>query len=57
MQFMIWGTWMANSLLLMMILLNFLIAILCASFEDVQNKAVQYEYKAKAEMNVDTMLI
>jgi formate-dependent nitrite reductase membrane component NrfD len=54
---MIWGTWMANSLLLMMILLNFLIAILCASFEDVQNKAVQYEYKAKAEMNVDTMLI
>ena len=41
----------------MLILLNFLIAILCASFDDVQNKAIQYEYKAKASMNVDTMLI
>lgn len=57
MQFMIWATWMLNSLLLMMILLNFLIAILCASFDDVCNKATQYEYKAKADMNVDTMLI
>lgn len=41
----------------MMILLNFLIAILCASFDDVMNAAVQYEYKAKAAMNVDTMLL
>jgi len=41
----------------MLILLNFLIAILCASFDEVTNKAIQYEYKAKAAMNVDTMLI
>ena len=57
MRFMIWTIWMANSLLLMMILLNFLIAILCYSFEDVNNAATQYEYKAKAAMNVDTMLL
>ena len=57
MCFMIWFTWLFNSFLLMLILLNFLIAILSASFEDMQNKAVQFEYKAKCQMNVDTMLI
>jgi len=41
----------------MLILLNFLIAVLCASFDTVLNEAIQYEYKAKAEMNCDTMLI
>ena len=34
-----------------------MIAILSASFEEMQNKAVQFEYKAKCAMNVDTMLI
>lgn len=57
MTFVIWFTWLFNSFLLMLILLNFLIAILSASFEDMQNKAVQFEYKAKCSMNVDTMLI
>lgn len=57
MRFMIWACWMTNSLLLMMILLNFLIAILCYSYEDVNNEALQYQYKAKAALNVDAMLL
>jgi hypothetical protein len=57
MRFLIWACWMANSLLLMMILLNFLIAILCYSYEDVNNAATQYQYKAKAALNVDAMLL
>ena len=40
MMFIIWFTWLFNSFLGMLILLNFLIAILCTSFDDVQNKAV-----------------
>ena len=57
MVFMVWACWIYNSFLLMLILLNFLIAVLCESFDTVQNEAIQYEYKAKSEMNVDTMLI
>jgi len=41
----------------MLILLNFLIAVLSATFEDVINEEIQHVYKAKAEMNCDTMLI
>ena len=53
----VWACWLFNSFLLMLILLNFLIAVLCESFDTVQNEAIQYQYKAKAEMNVDTMLL
>jgi len=35
MQAMIWALWLFNSFLLMLILLNFLIAILCESFDTV----------------------
>lgn len=53
----IWFVWLFNSFLLMLILLNFLIAILSASFDDVNNKEAQYTYKARCSMNEDTMLI
>jgi len=53
----IWGTWLFNSFLLMLILLNFLIAILCSSFDEVQNKADQFKYISRCSMNCDTMLI
>ena len=41
----------------MMILLNFLIAILGYSYEKVNEEATQYQYKAKAALNVDAMLL
>jgi len=56
MTFIIWATWLFNSFLLMIILLNFLIAILCEAFDEVNQKAMQHTYIARAAMNRETYL-
>ena len=52
----IWGTWFINSFLLMIILLNFLIAILCEAFDDVNSRATEHTYIQRAAMNRETFL-
>ena len=56
MCFIVWATWLFNSFLLMIILLNFLIAILCEAFDDVNSKAIEHTYIQRAAMNRETFL-
>jgi hypothetical protein len=56
MIFIIWATWLFNSFLLMIILLNFLIAILCTAFDEVNEKAMEHTYIQRSAMNRETYL-
>ena len=53
----IWVFWFLNQLLVLIILLNFLIAIISQSFEEVMAKKVIHKYQHRSTMNREYRLI
>lgn len=53
----IWIFWFLNQLLVLIILLNFLIAIISQSFEEVMAKKVVHKYQHRSTMNREYRLI
>ena len=52
-----WIAWACNIVLMLIILLNFLIAVISQTYERVSGSRVSYTYKDKAEMNVECATI
>lgn len=48
-----WSVWIFNSLLMVIILLNFLIAVISQSYERVVSLQNIYNYTHKAEINLE----
>lgn len=57
MIFFLWLFWFCNIFLMCIILLNFLIAVISATYETIDAKKINYTYKDKAEMNVECSTI
>lgn len=53
MLLLIWVAWFFNIGLMLIILMNFLIAVISDSYAEVDQNKIQYVYKDKAEMNLD----
>ena len=49
----IWIFWFMNIGLMLILLMNFLIAVISESYNVVNNAKIQYVYKDKAEMNLE----
>ena len=47
----IWFTWYTNTFFMIVILLNFLIAVISQSYEKVIEQQLIYSYMHKAELN------
>lgn len=54
MIYLIWILWYLNQFFNLIILLNFLIAIVSQSYEKVMTDSMKYEYEHKAELNSET---
>lgn len=54
MIYIIWLIWMFNQIFNLIILLNFLIAIVSQSYDRVISASIQYQYKHKSELNLET---
>lgn len=48
--YIIWFVWLLNQLLILIVLLNFLIAVISQSYENVMNKSVQFKYLQRCEL-------
>ena len=57
MIFVIWTFWFIHQYLILIILLNFLIAIISGSYEDVMSQEVQLKYQHRCEMNLECLVI
>lgn len=55
MVYLIWVIWFLNLLMNMVILLNFLIAIISQSFETVISNRLIFEYEYKSELNIERL--
>jgi hypothetical protein len=55
--YMIWALWFINLLVNMIILLNFLIAIVSQSYDRVLSNSLNYEYEHKSELNNEVMRV
>ena len=53
----IWGFWLINQYMNMIILLNFLIAIISDSYADVMSRALENQYRSKCDFNEETQVI
>lgn len=47
----VYGLWFVNQFLVLIILLNFLIAVISQSYEKVKNSAIILEYQDRCELN------
>lgn len=47
----VWAVWYFNQLFIFIILLNFLIAVIGQSYENVMNNAIEFQYNNKATLN------
>lgn len=56
MIFLIWSIWLFNQFLVLIILLNFLIAIISESYVSTLEKKEYYKYVQRCEMNIETMI-
>ena len=52
----IWLIWLSNQFLVLIILLNFLIAIISESYANTLEKKEYYKYVQRCEMNIETMI-
>ena len=52
----IWLIWLFNQILILVILMNFLIAIIAQSFEEMMSQQLINKYKHRAEMNRECRL-
>lgn len=57
MIYLIWIMWIINKVLMLIVLLNFLIAIISQSYEESMSKEIIYRYKQRAQMNEECRLI
>ena len=57
MIYLLWFFWFINIFLMLIILLNFLIAVISATYEKVNSQKINYTYKDKAEMNEECCTI
>lgn len=48
--YIIWLMWFANQALILIVLLNFLIAVVSQSYENVMNSATQFKYAQRCEL-------
>ena len=53
----VWFLWLFNQFFMLIILLNFLIAVISASYDDVQSTQKVNEYNYKCELNFECMLL
>lgn len=53
MIYIIWFIWLFNIILMVIILLNFLIAVISQTYERVVSQQVRFSYSNKAEMNLE----
>jgi len=53
----IWFMWFANQFFILIILLNFLIAVISQSYENVMSKAVISKYRQRAQLNRECRLV
>jgi hypothetical protein len=53
----IWVVWIMNQLLMLVVLLNFLIAIISQSYEESMSKELINRYKLRAGMNSECRLV
>ena len=57
MVYICWIIWMLNQFFILVILLNFLIAIICQSYEEVLSKQIVTKYTKKCELNRECRLL
>jgi len=55
--YMIWAFWFLNQFLILIVLLNFLIAVISQSYENVMNSAQQFKYKQRCELIREAAII
>lgn len=55
--YLIWFMWFANQALILIILLNFLIAVVSQSYENVMNSAMQFKYIQRCELIREAAII
>ena len=48
-----WGIWLVQAMFMVIILLNYLIAVISQAYERVVNQRTIYSYIHKAEINLD----
>jgi hypothetical protein len=53
----IWIVWFVHQFLILIILLNFLIAIVSGSYEDVMSKESEHKYMHRTEMNLECFVM
>ena len=53
----VWSLWVTHQLLMLVIMLNFLIAIISQSYENVMSKSVILKYRQKIQLNFECLLI
>ena len=53
----IWMFWFIHQYLILIILLNFLIAIISGSYEDVMSQETQQKYMHRCELNLECLVI
>jgi hypothetical protein len=53
MIYIVWFIWLFNIILMVIILLNFLIAVISQTYERVVSQQVRFSYSNKAEMNLE----
>ena len=54
---MIWTLWIIHQFVNMIILLNFLIAIISQSYENVMSKSAIFKYKQRAQLNQECLMM
>jgi len=55
--YLIYIIWFADQILLTIILINFLIAVISDSYEEVMSSVIIYEYKQKSMLNRECLII
>ena len=57
MLYLTWVIWMVNQYILLIVLMNFLIAIISQVYEDDMTNKLENEYVQKAEMNLESQQV
>ena len=53
----IWMLWLFHQMIILVVLLNFLIAIISQSYENVMSKSMIFKYRQRVQLNLECLLI
>jgi hypothetical protein len=53
----VWSTWFFNQLICLIILLNFLIAVISQGYDNVMAEQIIDKYQSRAEMNYEYFIL